>query len=144
MFELDPRLAADTIPVGRFALCRVLLMNDRHYPWLVLVPPREGVTEIYQLDEADRLQFARESAYVASRMAAAFGADKMNVAALGNVVAQLHVHHIARFRTDAAWPRPVWGVRPAKPYDAEERHRVLGVLHGALTEGIVFDEETTL
>ena len=144
MFELDPRLASDTVPIGRLPLCRVLLMNDRRYPWVVLVPQREGVTEIHQLDEADRQQLARESAYLAARMAAAFGAHKMNVAALGNVVAQLHVHHIARYRTDAAWPRPVWGVHPAEPYDAAERDRVLDVLRGALTEGIVFDEEATL
>ena len=114
-FHLHERLAADTAGVGSFPLCEVLLMNDSHYPWVILVPRRLGIREIHQLAETEQQQLMRESVFVAARMQAHFQADKMNVAALGNMVPQLHIHHIARFATDAAWPRPVWGLLPATP-----------------------------
>ncbi len=116
MFELHPRLAADTLPVGDFPLCRCLLMNDMHYPWLILVPRVEGIREIFELGVQDQQQLMRESSYVSERLAKHFNADKINIGALGNMVPQLHVHHIARYVNDAAWPGPVWGKHPAEAY----------------------------
>jgi diadenosine tetraphosphate (Ap4A) HIT family hydrolase len=115
-WTLHPQLAADTVLVGRFALSELRLMRDANYPWCLLVPRRAGAREIHLLAEADQLQLLRESSRLAAAMAALFGADKMNVAALGNVVPQLHVHHIVRHVGDPAWPAPVWGRMPAQPY----------------------------
>lgn len=118
-FTLDARLAADCIPLGRFALSRLLLMNDATYPWLILVPERPGASEVFDLGADDRRVLAAETALVARALKACSDADKINVAALGNVVAQLHVHVIARFVGDPAWPAPVWGRVPATAYTAE-------------------------
>lgn len=117
-FSLHPRLAADTQGVGDFALCRVLLMNDSRYPWCILVPRRAGLREIYQLDDADQAQFWHESARLGRVLMREFSGEKLNVAALGNVVPQLHVHHIVRHSHDDAWPAPVWGRHAALPYEA--------------------------
>ncbi len=119
MFELHNQLAADTVELGDLPLCRVLLMNDSQYPWLILVPRREGLRELYELSEQDRQQFVLESDLVSRILTTVFAAEKLNVAALGNMVPQLHVHHIARYRADVAWPKPVWGQFPAKPYSDE-------------------------
>lgn len=116
VFELDPRLAEDSAPLGRLPLCLVRLHRDARYPWVILVPERAGVREIHELCAEDRRALIEESAAIASAMQRALGADKMNVAALGNVVPQLHVHHIARFASDDAWPRPVWGTHPPLAY----------------------------
>lgn len=116
-FELHPQLAADTVLVGDLPLCRLLLMNDRQYPWTILVPRRAGLREIYELHESDQLRFWRESAQLSQTLMTAFGGDKLNVAALGNMVPQLHIHHIVRFKGDPAWPAPVWGKHPAQPYE---------------------------
>ena len=115
-FELDPRLAADTFVVGETPLSQVLLMNDARYPWLILVPRRSDITEPFELSGADQAQLWQESMRLGEAMKAHFAADKLNIAALGNQVAQLHVHHIARFHADDAWPGPVWGVGSAVPY----------------------------
>ena len=115
-FQLDPRLAADTFLVGETPLSQVLLMNDARYPWLILVPRRSDVTEPFQLSEADQAQLWRESMRLGDAMKAHFAADKINIAVLGNQVAQLHVHHIARFHADDAWPCTVWGVGDAVRY----------------------------
>ncbi len=115
-FELHPALAADCTLVGDLPLCRVLLMRDCNYPWLILVPRRDGLRELHELAEPDLAQFWRESTLVSRALQQYFRADKLNVAALGNVVEQLHVHHIVRYHSDCAWPRPVWGVVPARPY----------------------------
>lgn len=104
MFTLDDRLSTDTVEIARWTLCRVLLMNDRTYPWLILVPQREGVSEIHELSAADRLRLMEESSCAAQRLQLFTAADKMNVAALGNIVRQLHIHVIARFDDDPAWP----------------------------------------
>lgn len=133
MFHLHERLAADTVEVTRWPLCRVLLMNDRSYPWLILVPQCAGVREIHQLAAADRARLTEEVAAAARALEAEWGADKMNVAALGNLVPQLHVHVIARFRSDAAWPRPVWGVAPPEAYDAEGMAAIMARLGPALS-----------
>lgn len=115
-FRLDPRLDADTTPVIELPLASVRLMKDATYPWLVVVPRLEGVTEITDLAEIDRRWLMDEVTAVARALKAETGCDKLNVAALGNVVAQLHVHVIARFTGDPAWPAPVWGKVPATAY----------------------------
>jgi diadenosine tetraphosphate (Ap4A) HIT family hydrolase len=130
-FTLHPRLAADTVALGDLALCRVLLMNDAQYPWFILVPRREGAREVYLLDEADQQQLWRESARLSRALVQAFGGDKLNVAALGNVVPQLHLHHIVRYATDPAWPAPVWGKHPARPYTDVERAGRIAALRAA-------------
>lgn len=131
-FSLDPRLAADTLSVGRFALSRLLLMNDASYPWLILVPERPGASELFDLTPADLAVLAGETSLVARMLKGLTGADKINVAALGNVVAQLHVHVIARSEADPAWPGPVWGRAPAKPYAAGDAAALLDRLAAAL------------
>jgi len=115
-FILDPQLDADTLPLGRLALSRVLMMDDARYPWLILAPERPELSEIIDLDEADRSELMREIAACSEALIEAFGPDKLNVGALGNRVRQLHVHVIARFVSDQAWPGPVWGVGEARPY----------------------------
>jgi len=119
-FSLHPRLQQDTISVGRFDLCRLLLMNDSLYPWFILVPERAEITEIYQLNQTERSLLIDESCYLAENLAALYKADKMNVAAIGNMVPQLHIHHIVRYRTDAAWPGPVWGKFDAVPLSEQQ------------------------
>ncbi|MBD3617964.1 MAG: HIT domain-containing protein [Chromatiales bacterium] len=128
MAELHPQLAKDCIEIGRFPLCRVLLMNDANYPWFILVPDREGAREIYQLTEADQQQWLRESTELSRAIVELFQPDKLNIGALGNMVPQLHIHYIARYQDDPAWPRPVWGQVPAKAYDGitlEERRKAM-------------------
>ena len=115
-FSLDPRLAADTLPVTRLALCELRLMRDANYPWLILVPARHGLIEILDLDEAGRRTLMEEIATTAAALRGAVPCDKLNIGALGNAVSQLHVHVIARTKGDAAWPRPVWGAVTAKDY----------------------------
>jgi len=132
MFELHRQLAADCETLGRFELCRLLLMNDANYPWCILVPERAGVREIYELAPADQQQLLHESSALAAGMARGFSADKMNIAALGNVVPQLHVHHIARHTSDPAWPAPVWGKVPARPYTSAELQEVKVKLRAVL------------
>ena len=134
MFELDVRLAADTFVLGSTSLSRVLLMNDARFPWLILVPERADVSEPFDLSEADQEQLWQESMRLGGAMKAHFAADKINVAALGNQVAQLHVHHIARFHVDAAWPGPVWGVGRAVPYEAAAVQALMHELRSVLRE----------
>lgn len=135
MFALDSRLEQDTLHMGDFPLSRLLLMNDVSYPWFILVPRREDVSELFQLDEADQRSLWRETLLLAETLKDTFKADKMNVATLGNVVSQLHMHVIVRRRSDAAWPAPVWGRQPAVPYSEDEvkevRERLRLVLDGA-------------
>ncbi|WP_294538650.1 HIT domain-containing protein [uncultured Rhodoblastus sp.] len=115
-FRLDPRLAADTFPVGDFALCRVLLMNDSRFPWLILVPGGADLREIFDLAPRERAVLIEEAALAGERLKALAGADKINIGALGNLVPQLHIHVVARLAGDAAWPGPVWGAGKATPY----------------------------
>lgn len=133
-FELHPQLAADTIEIGQLSLCRVLLMNDANYPWLILVPQRPGLREIFELNTDEQTQLIHESSHVARLMHAHFQADKINIAALGNMVPQLHIHHIARYKADLAWPAPVWGRVPAAPYSIEQLKTLIKVLREAITE----------
>jgi len=132
-FSLHPQLAGDTVILGNFPLCRVLLMNDRRFPWLILVPQREHMQEIFDLITADQRQLWEETAQTAVKLRKHCNADKMNVAALGNMVPQLHVHVIARLKTDAAWPKPVWcASQPPTPYGETEIARLSDTLRGAL------------
>ena len=113
---LHPQLQHDCILLGQLPLCAVLWMPDANYPWLILVPQRDNIREIYELSPEDQQQLTQESSFVAKQLASSFHADKMNIAALGNMVPQLHIHHVVRYRDDAAWPAPVWGAKPLKPY----------------------------
>ncbi len=131
-FKMDPRLAADTHPLAKWPLCDVLLMDDARYPWLVLVPRVAGARELIDLDESSRVQLRKETDAAAESLRTVLSPDKLNVAALGNVVEQLHVHVIARFGNDDAWPKPVWGVHPAIPRDAEARDALIERLRAAL------------
>lgn len=129
---LDAQLAGDTVPIGDLALTRVLLANDASYPWLILVPRRPGVTEIIDLEEKDRVQLIAEIDAAARALKSITECAKLNVAALGNVVAQLHVHIIGRRHSDAAWPKPVWGVAPATNYQPAVRDGFIAALRRAL------------
>lgn len=131
-WQLHERLAADTLTVGDFPLSRLLLMNDAQYPWCILVPRVAGAKELHRLDDAHQLQLLRESTALANAMEAGFHPHKMNVAALGNMVPQLHLHHIARYKTDPAWPAPVWGKHPAQPYAPEQAAGRLALLQRLL------------
>ena len=125
MFVLSPQLEADTIFIGDLKLCRLLLSRDANYPWCILVPRREDITEIHHLNELDQQQLLKESSRLSTVMSDVFSADKMNVAALGNVVSQLHVHHVVRYHSDPSWPAPIWGKLPPKNYtDSEIELRV--------------------
>lgn len=126
-FQLHPRLQQDTIFIGRFELSQLLLMNDRTYPWYILVPQKVGMSEIYQLNNKERQLLQNESCLLAERLADIYKADKMNIAALGNMVPQLHIHHVVRYKTDKAWPAPIWGAFDAVPYTEDEikQHRQL-------------------
>jgi diadenosine tetraphosphate (Ap4A) HIT family hydrolase len=132
VWALHAQLATDTALVGDFPLCRLLLMNDAQYPWCILVPRIVGARELHRLDDADQLQLLRESTALARAMEAVFKPHKMNVAALGNMVPQLHLHHIARYKGDAAWPAPVWGKHPAQAYADEQRDGRVAALREAL------------
>ncbi len=129
-FTLDSRLFADTIALGEWPLCRVLMMNDRRYPWLILVPRRPGLVELTDLDETDSAVLWQEIRQ-AGRVLAGYG-DKVNTGALGNVVAQLHVHVIARRVGDPAWPGPVWGHSPREPWAPDEGAAAAARLAAAL------------
>jgi diadenosine tetraphosphate (Ap4A) HIT family hydrolase len=141
VFVLDSRLRQDTLHIGDFPLCTLLLSNDTNYPWFILVPRRPDISEVFQLPEAEQAQLWTETTYLSAVLGRTFAADKMNVAALGNVVSQLHMHVIVRRVGDAAWPAPVWGRHPARPYSADEVARVVSQLKPELTESFTFRED---
>ena len=119
-FQLHLRLKEDCIAIGRFELCQLLMMNDSQYPWFILVPEKAGIKEIYQLNKPERHTLTEESSYLAENLAVLYKADKMNIAAIGNLVPQLHIHHVVRYQTDKAWPAPIWGKFPAVPYSQQQ------------------------
>ena len=129
---LHEQLERDCIVLGQLDLCAVLLMPDANYPWLILVPQRENISEIYQLNDVDQQQLMRESSQVSRLLVELFDADKINVAALGNMVPQLHIHHVARYKTDAAWPAPIWGAVAVKKYSDKELDEICKILQGYL------------
>ena len=134
MFELDSRLQQDTVGFGCFPLCQLLLMNDCSYPWFILVPQRENLREIHQLEEVDRQQFWVESNQLSLWMEHFYNFDKLNIAALGNVVSQLHLHHVGRSINDPAWPDPVWGHHPAISYSVAEIEKLQRAVHSGLSQ----------
>ena len=131
-WSLHPQLAQDTVPVGDMPLARVLLARDANYPWLILVPRLPGLVELIDLEENAQVQLLGEIAAAARALKTATKCDKLNIAALGNQVPQLHVHVIARWRTDAAWPKPVWGVKPPLAYEEGQQTSLLNSLHQLL------------
>lgn len=131
-WHLHPQLAEDTHPVARFALSDLQLMDDANHPWLILVPRVENAVEWVDLDEAQQAELTREISRASRLLKSVFEPHKLNVAALGNMVPQLHIHVIARFREDIAWPRPVWGMATAQPYSPEALVRRIERLRTAL------------
>ena len=140
MFVLDARLQQDTLQIGDFPLSRLMLSNDANYPWFILVPRRADISELFELDAGDQEQLWRETTFLAQLLKSVFAADKMNVATLGNVVSQLHMHVIVRQADDIAWPAPIWGRHPAQPYTAEQLAAVIERLRGKLGDDFVFAE----
>ena len=132
LFQLHEGLAADTVEVGRWPLNLVLLMNDANYPWLVLVPQRPGLRDLHDLAEADLPAMSGEMVQASRLVQSAFAAEKTNVAALGNQVPQLHIHVIARYASDPAWPGPIWGVQPARKYGDQALAERLALLRGRM------------
>jgi diadenosine tetraphosphate (Ap4A) HIT family hydrolase len=135
IWSLHPQLARDTIAVGDLPLARTLLMNDANYPWLVLVPRQADAVEILDLDEEQQTLLMSEIALIARVLKDVTSCDKLNIAAIGNVVPQLHVHIVARRTGDAAWPRPVWGAVAARPYELDERDRLIGAIRREVAFG---------
>ncbi|MGY2136970.1 HIT domain-containing protein [Pseudomonas reactans] len=140
MFALDQRLQQDTLVIGDFPLCRLLLSNDSNYPWFILVPRINGISEVFQLDVVDQQRVWQETTALAQLLSEGWSADKMNIGALGNVVSQLHVHVIVRKRDDAAWPAPVWGKHPAQPYTDEQVAAIRARLRALLPADFVFTQ----
>lgn len=136
--NLHPLLQQDCEVFAQLPLSYVLLMRDANYPWFILVPDREGIREIYELSRQDQQQLTEESSYLARCIAKAFKADKINIAALGNVVSQLHVHHIARYHSDPAWPAPVWGKLPPKPYTPDELTNTVAHLKKVFVDNVTY------
>ena len=131
-FKLDRQLEQDTVLVADWHLCQVRLMNDSRYPWVILIPKVEGVSEIHQLADEQQQLLLGESVRLSKALEQLFAPHKLNVAALGNMVRQLHIHHIVRFEDDASFPRPVWGVGDAVPYEAEALNETVNGLQIAL------------
>jgi len=134
MFELDPRLKADTHFILQWPLSQILLMDDRRYPWLILVPTRLNVSEPFDLTYEEQALLSRETMALGELMKEHFAADKVNIAALGNVVPQLHVHVIARFEDDDTFPSPVWGLGHAERYELSARESLIDTLHARLRD----------
>lgn len=124
-WSLHPQLDRDTASLGDLPLSRVLVIDDANFPWLLLVPRRPDIVEVIDLTEVEQAQLMTEIARVSRALREVTQCHKLNVAALGNAVPQLHVHLIARFRNDTAWPKPVWGAAPPRPYDREELHNLV-------------------
>lgn len=131
-FRLDERLSRDSVLVTRLGLCELRLQNDKRWPWLVLVPQRDGVSELFDLTPLDQAVLTFETNLVASALKEVTGATKINVGALGNIVRQLHVHIIARNEGDTCWPGPIWGHGKPVPYAAGEKETLMKKISGAL------------
>ncbi|UXO83069.1 HIT domain-containing protein [Brucella intermedia] len=131
-FELDKRLNADTFFVAKLGLCELRLMNDRRWPWLILVPRRPDLTEIHDMTPLDQTMLTFETGIVAQALKTVTACHKINTGALGNIVRQLHLHVIARSEGDAGWPGPVWGFGPRETYDEKDAHRLIADILAAL------------
>lgn len=132
-FDLNPRLEGDSLPIIDLPLSSVRLMKDANYPWLLVVPRKTDLVEIIDLDEDDQLQLMREIAVTSRVLRTVTACEKLNVGALGNQVSQLHVHIIARFRDDAAWPGPIWGVAPPRNYENGAEDHLITKLRDAFS-----------
>lgn len=135
-FQLHPRLAQDCFKIGSLGLSELLMMNDSQYPWLILVPRREA-KEIYQLNAVDRQTLLDESCLIAQTLQNLYQPDKLNIAAIGNLVPQLHIHHVARYQTDKAWPAPIWGKLPPCPYSEQQAKLEINKIQFALKEHLI-------
>lgn len=133
-FQLNEKLEKDTVCIGDFALSRVLLVNDQRFPWVILVPRQNDVEEYFDLSAQNYTTLMAESLYVARMMSQHFQASSMNIAALGNVVRQLHVHHVVRFESDECWPSPIWGKGSAVPYEHHALDALVKVYQSLLSE----------
>jgi diadenosine tetraphosphate (Ap4A) HIT family hydrolase len=131
-FELDPRLANDTMLIDRIGLCQLRLMEDSRWPWLILVPQRPDVSELFDLTPLDQAMLTFETNQVAETLKRARSPAKINVAAIGNIVRQLHIHIIARYEGDANWPGPVWGFGARQPYADADRAALVKTIRDAL------------
>ncbi|TRX57483.1 HIT domain-containing protein [Thalassomonas sp. M1454] len=140
-FKLHPDLQRDGIEIADLPLCKLLLCNDSNYPWFIMVPKRSDVKDIYELSWTDQLQFLNESSAVSEILMQCFNGDKMNVAALGNVTPQLHIHHVVRFAEDPSWPKPIWGQLPLVPYSEKELNSLKGKLIPMLNEVLKTDTQ---
>jgi diadenosine tetraphosphate (Ap4A) HIT family hydrolase len=138
MTDIHPQLKQDCIQLGRFPLSHLLLMNDANFPWFILVPDRDDITEIYQLPPEDQQQLLAESSFLGQALMGYFKGDKLNIGALGNMVPQLHLHHIVRYRDDAAWPAPVWGRVPAQCYEKDALDHLIAELKPSLQVQVNF------
>lgn len=136
-FQLHPQLVQDCFNVGRFALSEILMINDSQYPWFILVPRRNQIKEIYQLNPEDRQALQAESCLLAETLAGIYRPDKLNIAAIGNLVPQLHLHHVVRYQTDIAWPAPVWGKFASAPYVPAEAEQRMSQLRTALHQHLL-------
>ncbi|WP_289030705.1 HIT family protein [uncultured Paraglaciecola sp.] len=134
-FVLDPQLDRDSIWVTDLPLCSVRLINDMNYPWLILVPKVANISEVIELSEQQQHTLWRESALVSEVLTQLFTPDKLNLAALGNMVPQLHLHHIVRFKDDVSWPKPIWGQFPAKPYVESALNKRITIIQAAINKG---------
>jgi len=127
-FELNPRLSADSILIGEFPLTSLLMMNDSQFPWFVLVPRRINIKEAYQLNQSDYSVLWEESFKLSQLIMKHFNGDKLNVAAIGNIVPQFHLHHVIRYENDICWPKPIWGQMPMKSIESDELKNCLSKL----------------
>ena len=144
MFEMDKRLVGDTVELGNFALSRVLLMNDSRYPWLILVPRVVDASEVFDLQLEQQQELWQETQIVAHALKHAFAADKINIATLGNVVSQLHMHIVVRMQNDEAWPAPIWGLGVPQPYSESALIEMRTRLQAALAAHLMTDKKVGL
>lgn len=136
-FQLHPRLEQDSIAIGQFDLTELRLINDSQYPWFILVPKRPDISEVYQLPETEQQLLQQESSLLAKTLSELYKADKMNIAAIGNMVPQLHIHHIVRYKADIAWPAPVWGKFKAIPYSEKQIEIIVAQLANGLKKLLI-------
>ncbi len=127
VFELHPQLAKDSYPLAQWPLCEVRVIKDANYPWLVLIPRKPGLKDYDDLSPEDMVLAGEEIRELSGALRKLYRPDKLNVAALGNQVPQLHIHVVARFHNDAAWPNPIWGAVPARPYSGDNDERVIAL-----------------
>ena len=140
MADIHPQLLKDSLLLGRFPLCHLLLIRDANYPWFILVPDRDNIEEVYQLSKDEQSQLMMESSCLAESLMQVFQGDKMNIAALGNIVPQYHLHHIVRYHSDPAWPAPIWGKLVARPYTQEALNEVLFKLKERLLKDFEYEK----